>query len=34
MADATVKRTGMIGLGAMGVQMAKHACLMCWRADR
>src|SRR5262245_24202834 len=24
MADATVKRTGMIGLGAMGVQMAKH----------
>jgi len=24
MADAKVKRTGMIGLGAMGVQMAKH----------
>jgi 3-hydroxyisobutyrate dehydrogenase-like beta-hydroxyacid dehydrogenase len=28
MADATqVKRTGMIGLGAMGLQMAKHMVL-------
>src|SRR5205823_5930402 len=24
MADATVKRTGVIGLGAMGLQMARH----------